>query len=515
MQETLGGIIFYARSIWRYRWYAMAVTWLIVLLGWAVVSKKPVIYTASAKVYVDTSTVLQPLLKSSAVEQDTSTIIGLMARQLVSRAYLEHVIRTVGLDRQATASQGLEIILARLEQDLLVTGNRISEGAKQLDFYTLSYSDANPKLAKQVIEALITTFIEKMVGENVLDSGTAKQSLAQEIKQYKEDLVAAETRLREFKRVHADELPEQTHYFQHLQAAQAAVDEVDLQITEAEFRRNELRQQLAQTATTSGSMPVADSRLLALKKRLDELLAKYTENHPSVIATRRAIAELEKNQEIITREVKKGLTIPNSAHELLKGKLSKAESEIAVLWARKNEFLRRVQTLRKMKETLTKVETELQGLNQDYEAAKKKYDALIGRQNSATLVGNIEQSDENARFKVIDPPRILDTWPDKMRAQLLLTSGVLAAGIAGGLVVAFLLSQLWPVIYGQRALQELTETPVLGMISRTKASRMRSRLDLAAFILIGTTMLGIYGVAVFMMLNNIKSIMMQGLEKVG
>lgn len=515
MQETLESIILYARSIWRYRWYAMAVAWLIILLGWVVVSKMTITYTASANVYVDTSTVLQPLLKGFSIEQDTSAIIGLMARQLVSRPNLEQVARIVGLDRQATTSQGPEIMLTRLEKDILVTGNRASEGSKQRDFYTISYSNANPKLAKQIIEALITTFVEKTVGESLRDSEAAKRFLDQQIKEYKDELSAAETHLREFKRAHADDLPEQTNYFQRLQAAQAAVDEVNLQITEAEFRRNELRRQLAQMATTSGSTPVDDPRLLALQKQLDEMLAKYTENHPNVIATRRAIAELEKQQETTTGEAKKSLIIPNSAHELLKVKLSEAESEIAMLWARKDEYLRRVQTLRKMKEMLTKTETELQSLNQDYEAAKKKYEALLGRRDSATMAGSIERSGENVRFRVIDPPRILDTWPDKARTQLLLTSGVLVAGIAGGLAVAFFLSQIWPVIYGQRALQELTEFPVLGRISRAKTSRVRNRLDLAAFILIGMTMLGVHGIAAFMVLNNIKSIMMQGLGNIG
>lgn len=515
MQETLESIMFYARSIWRYRWYAMAVTWLIILLGWVVVSKKPVIYTASAKVYVDTSTVLQPLLKTFSVEQDTSAIIGLMARQLVSRPNLEQMARIIGLDRQATTPQGLEVMLARLEQDILVAGSRTSEGSKQRDFYTISYSNANPQLAKQVVEALITTFVEKTVGESLRDSEAAKRFLDQQIKEYKADLSAVETRIREFKRVHADELPEQTNYFQRLQAAQAAVDEVDLQITEAEFRRNELRRQLAQTAATSGSIPVDDSRLLALQRQLDELLVKYTENHPHVVATRRAIAELEKQQEATSGEPKRNLIIPNSAHEQLKVRLSEVESEVAMLWARKDEYLRRVQKLRKMKETLTKTETELQGLNQDYEAAKKKYDALLGRRDSATMAGSIEQSGESVRFKVIDPPRILDTWPDKARTQLLLTSGVLAAGIAGGLAVAFFLSQIWPVIYGRRTLQELTEFPVLGVISRARTLYIRRRLDLAAFILIGMTMLGMHGAAVFMILNNIKNIMIQGLGNIG
>lgn len=503
------------RSIWRYRWYAMAVAWLIVLLGWVGVSKKPMAYTASATIYVDTAAILQPLPKDFAGEQAPSTMISLMVRQFISRPYLEQVVRIVGLDRQATTAQGLEMTVARLEQDLLIAGNRTSEGSKQRDFYTISYSNTNPKLAKQVVAALITTFVEKTARESWPDPEAAQRSLDQQIKKYKEDLSVAETRLREFKRVHADDLSEQTNYFQHLQAAQAAIDEADLKITAAEFRRNELRRQVAQTATTPASIPIDDSRLLALQKRLDELLAKYTENHPSVIATRRAIAELEKQRGTTAGKAKKDLTISNSAHEALKVKLSEAESEIAVLWARKDEYLRQLQKLRKMKETLTKTETELQSLNQDYEVAKKQYDALLERQNSATLAVSIEQNSENVRFKIIDPPRILDTWPDKARTQLLLTSGVLVTGIAGGLAVAFFLSQIWPVIYGQRALQKLTEIPVLGMISRAKTSRMRSRLDLAAFLLIGITLLGVHGIAVFMMLDNIKNIMMQGLENVG
>lgn len=516
MQETLEKILFYARSIWRYRWYAMVAAWLIILLGWVVISKKTITYTASAKVFVDTSTILKPMLQGFAINQDKSVIVGLMARQLISRTNLEQVAHIVGLNHQAKTPQEFDTFLTRLGEDIRVEGSQTSAPERQVNFYGISYSNKDPKFAKQVVEALITTFVEKTVGESLRDSEAARQFLDQQLKEYRETLMAAEARVREFQREHSDELPEQSNYVQRLQAAQAALNDVDLQIAEAEIQRNELQRQLAQTAITSDSASTADPRLLELQRRLDELLLKYTENHPLVIATRQAIAEFEKQQEAMPKE-KRNLIIPNSAHEQLKVRLSEAETALVVLRVKKDEYLRRLKKLQQTKEKLTKIEIELQRLNQDYEAAKRNYEALLGRRDSATITGNIEQSGESVRFKVIDPPRILDTWSIKARDQLVLTSAVLAAGLAGGVGVAFLLTQLWPVIYGRRILQEVTEYPVLGVISQTmtRSLRRRGRFDLAAFILSGVMLLGAHGVAVFMILSNIKTIMMQGLEGAG
>ena len=98
MQETLELIIHYIRDIWRYRWYAMAVVWLAVPVGWFAVSLKPITYTASAKIYVDTVTVLQPFLKGIVIDTEDSgaAYLGLMARQLVSRPNLKQVVSIIG-----------------------------------------------------------------------------------------------------------------------------------------------------------------------------------------------------------------------------------------------------------------------------------------------------------------------------------------------------------------------------------------------------------------------------------
>ncbi|MBZ4195092.1 MAG: hypothetical protein LAE24_12440 [Candidatus Contendobacter sp.] len=513
MQEILEQVTFHVRSMWRYRWYAMALMWLAVLIGWIILFNKPITYTANAKVYVDESTVLQSMFKGFSIEQDTTAIIELMARQLVSRPNLEQVARAIRLDRQAKTDQELETLLTRLEKDILVESSRTSEGMKQRNFYVISYSNSNPQLAKQLVRTLIDNFVEKTVGESLRDSDAARRFLDQQLKEYKDNFIVVESRVREFKRQHADELPEQTNYFERLQAAQAALNDVELKITEAEFQRNDLQRQLGKMAITINSTLADDSRLLALRKQLDELLVKYTENHPNVIATKRSIAEFEEQQKAVSPDARKNLVIPNSAEELLKVKLGEVESGIAVLQVRKKEYLHRVNNLRKMNKILPNIERELQILNQDYETTKKKYDALLERQDSATMTGSIGQSGEKIRFKIIDPPRIIDAWPTKALHLLLRTSMVLVMSFFGGLAVAFFLSQFKPVIYGQRMLEELTELPVFGDIPRVEnpKARMRNRLDLVAFIVIGLIMLGTHGIAVFKILDTIKTVMMQEL----
>ncbi|NJN48329.1 MAG: AAA family ATPase, partial [Candidatus Competibacteraceae bacterium] len=509
----------------RYRWYAMLVAWVLLLAGWGFVSIKPVTFTASAKIYVDTQTVLQPLLEGLALEKDTGAYLGLMVRELVSRPNLEQVAHSIGLDQQAKTPQDLEVALSKMGQQIRVDGSRASAMATQQDFFAISYPDNDPKRATQVVDALIANFVDKTVEESLRDSQSANRFLEQQIAEQKQKLSAAEAKIADFKRQHADALPEQgVNYFQRVQAAQAAIDDVDLQIIEAEYRRNSLQSQLTEipatiTGASAGTRTVSTatgSRIAALQARLDDLLLKYTEAHPDVIATRRSIKELKKQGDTTRSEVIEGNAIPNPVYQQLKVALSQIESETSVLRARRAEFSRRVQRLQERRETLTQVEAELQALNQEYEFAKQKLDALVARQGPATLSDDVDEAEKEKRFRVIDPPRVQETWPIIQRNRLTLTTMVLAAGIGGGLGVAFLLSQLWPAVYGRHALYELTGRPVFGAISQVLPHRVRwrKRLDFAAFVVIGTTLLAAHGAALFVDLSKLQT-MLQSLGGAG
>lgn len=525
MQDTFELVIDYLRNIWRYRWYAMVVAWVVILVGWEIViNYKPVTYTASAKVYVDTQTVLKPLLKGLALEKDSGIYIGLMVRQLVSRTNLEQVAHDIGLDQDVKAGQNLENFYTGLERKVRVDGSRVTSGSSQSDYFAISYSDTNPLRAKKVVQALIDSFADKTVGESLRDSKAAKQFLEQQIEQQKVEVDAAESRIAEFKRNHLNVLPEQGNgYFQRLQAAQAAVDDVDLQISEAKYRRNALREQLKDTPETVKGSPDTrtvpnerGSRIATLQARLDELLLKFTEQHPDVIAARRNIDEIMKQGGTTRNEVVSNSFIPNPVYQQLKIAFGQVESEISALQVRKTVFMHRVQQLQDRREPLTQAEAELQKLNQDYGSEKKKLDALLGRLGPADLAGSVEQAGEDVRFRVIDQVRVQEAWTDVAKNRVALTTMVLIAGVGGGVGLAFLLSQISPVVYGRRIPTELTGLPVFAVVSlmMTRQRRWRMRLDITAFVVISVILVSAHVIALYLELAKYREIL-QGIGGAG
>src|SRR5262245_66586775 len=99
MHELAEQLLSHLKAIWRYRWYAVAFAWLIALVGWGIVFSIPNRYQADARVYVDTQTVLKPLLDGLAVQPDLDQMVVMISRTLLSRPGLEKVIEMAGLDK--------------------------------------------------------------------------------------------------------------------------------------------------------------------------------------------------------------------------------------------------------------------------------------------------------------------------------------------------------------------------------------------------------------------------------
>ena len=66
MHELADQLISILKATWRYRWFAMAIAWLIAAAGWIIVERMPDRYEAWARVYVDTQSMLNPLLSGLA-----------------------------------------------------------------------------------------------------------------------------------------------------------------------------------------------------------------------------------------------------------------------------------------------------------------------------------------------------------------------------------------------------------------------------------------------------------------
>ena len=475
MNDIIELVLGYLRGIWRHRWYAMACAWLVCILGWTVVCILPDQYEVSARVIVDTQTILQPLLKGLTVEVDPDTQVALVTKTLLSRPNLEQIARLAGLDSQVRGTEAM----ARLLDDLQKRVNLLSSGKQQENLYTITYVGLNPQDAEKVVRSALTVFENNLVGGSKLDAESAQRFVDEQVSEYENRLSVAESRLKEFKLKHVGRMPSEGQtYNARLQQTAADLSAVRLELTQVENRRDSLKQQineaLQQQIKGDGevvALPI-DQRIQTLEQNLDELLIKFTDKHPDVSILRLTIADLKKQREQERLKYAASLAESgansrsqnvNTVYQQLKVKLAEEEANIASLRVRFDEYTKRYKELQAQVSTLPQIEAELAALNRDYEVNRQQYDQLLTRRESARLSQEAEKARQEVRFRVVDPPRVPNHPSGPKRP--LLTILVLGAGLGAGVGLAFLLSQLWPTFDSRRSLMEGTNLPVLGSVS--------------------------------------------------
>ncbi|MFO7543238.1 MAG: chain length-determining protein, partial [Thiobacillus sp.] len=163
MDQLLQQILGYAKAAWHRRWWGVVVAWLVCIVGWTWVMVLPDRFEASARVYVDTQTLLKPLLSGLAAEPNVEQQIKLMTRQLMSRPTLEKVARMTDLDVKAKTPEQTEAMLNGLAGKISIAD------AGRENLYTIRYQDANGDLDKKVVQSLMTIFVESSLGKNRQD----------------------------------------------------------------------------------------------------------------------------------------------------------------------------------------------------------------------------------------------------------------------------------------------------------------------------------------------------------
>ena len=484
MHELADLLLTHLKAIWRYRWYAVGSAWLIASGGWTAIYLIPDRYQAWARVYVDTQSMLRPLLSGLAVQPNVDQMVSMMSRTLVNRVNVEKVIRMTDLDVGLETPDDREKLIAHLSRELYIRS--AGRGNLNTNLYTIAYSDQNPDLAKRIVQSLLTIFMEGPTGDKRKDSDSARDFIDEQLKGYSEKLVAAENAVTEFKRRHQGLMPgEGRGYYARLSDARTALRQATLALREAENSRDAIKRQLAGDKSAGiGAYSELDARIRALEQKLDGLRLIYTELHPDIIAIVRIIAQL-KEQKAAEDKMEKPPSAARQGpvYQQLTVALASAEANVAAMRARVTEYDFRYNELQAVADALPQIEAEHAQLTRDYEVIKSRYDKLLERRESAQISGDVEESNAVMGFRVIDPPRVPQTPSAPNRPRLM--SLVLLAAVGGGLGIAFLLSQLRPTFGDERRLREVSGMQVLGTIAMewTDEQNRRRTRGLFAFVL--------------------------------
>lgn len=519
MDELISQLFTVARGMWRHRWLGLLVAWLVTAIGTVVVLSVPDKYEATARIFVDTQSILKPLMSGLAVQPNVDQQVVMLSRTLISRPNVEKLIRMADLDLKSQSKSAQDALIDQLMKTLEI------KNVGRDNIYVLSYRDSSPDKAKRVVQSLVSIFVESSLGDSRKDSNSAKKFIDEQIKTYLTKLDEAEARMKEFKVRNIElQTADGKDMAGQIGVVSSQLSQARLELREAENARDAAKRQLdaeksqnadittrslMQESAMSISTPEIDARIDAQKRNLDALLQRFTEQHPDVAGARRLIKELEDIKRKEVQELRKtALANPAAStnslvYQELNRLLATSEVQVASLRARVGEYEARFSRARELMKTAPQIEAEFAQLNRDYDINKKNYNDLVARRESAVMTGDLDSAAGVADFRLIDPPRASPT-PVAPNRLLLLPLALLAA-LGAGLAVTFIASQLRAVFYDARSLSAAAGLPLLGVVTLVMddAAIRQERSDFRKFLGASGGLVSIFiaGMIVFSMVS--------------
>ncbi len=463
---------------WRYRWLAVALAWLICLGGCTAVSTIPDSYEASARLYVDADSVLTPLLRGLALDNSLGNQIDVLQRTLLSRPNLEKLISKTDLVLQVGGPADLERLVGELSRNIYIV-------SQTRNLFTISYRNAKPQLAYDVVNSILNIFIESKTGNNRTDVDNARQFLTQQIAGYETKLRDAEGKRAAFRAKYIDLLPGDGGV-SRLDTARSNVRALQGRLDDVTDRRNRLQQELAATpqtlvvetdpGTAASGGGGGNGALEAAQRHLQELLTTETDMHPDVVRQRRLIERLKAGDSgggggsIVPGRPARSRVQANAVYDQLKVLEVQADSDVTSLQRQVTDATSERDRLEQIARDAPGVQAQFLNLDRDYGVIQKAYDELLARRESMRLSVAADTDASKVTLKVVDPPQVPQV-PSGPKRPLLL-SAVLLAGLGGGVAVAVLLCQLDRSF---RTVQDLRDfgLPVAGSISMLPETRRR------------------------------------------
>jgi len=469
----------YLNGIWKRRWVVLVCTWAVAVPGWLVVASMPSVYQSSSRIYVDTSTVLQPLLRGIAVQSDLGAQVRLMKQTLLSRPNLLEIARKTDYDLTVTSDAQMETLLGSI-------ASRTSVQSSREDIFSISFEDPSPQRARDVVQAFLTIFVEGNLGQSREDLDSAEEFIDRQIAEYEARLEEAENRLARFKRENIDVVLGEGSYLERATAATNRMERLEQDLSVLLAQRTHLSQELAAVPETipsslanSGPPDDTEIRIVNLEFQLRELLARYTDKHPDVVTTKRQLDALyAKQQAALAARAEEALLAdgsgdsmdangaPNPVYSAIKLRLVEVETQIEDLRRRVADARKEAEALASKAESVPQIEAEFKRLNRDYGIVKARHDELLGRRESARMSRSREAVGQEVQYRLIDPP-IVPSHPSGPNRPLFLTA-VLMFSVASGIGIAFLLVLLDTSFATVSDLTAFTGLPVFGSVSDTR-----------------------------------------------
>jgi polysaccharide chain length determinant protein (PEP-CTERM system associated) len=488
-------------GIWQRRWLAMAVAWVLCLLGWLVVSFIPNSYESRARMLIDVTDVLPadgapPIDVRQRLDELRQTINS--ARNMEQVALQAGIIDRAASDRQrADAALGLQdaVDVTATQDNIFEIVATVGGGGR---------SDANnAQLATRVIESTISVFQDEQIRGGTASAQQRIRFLDAQITETEGKMRQAQNARSQFETQNFGLLPGAGSASSRLDAARAEIGQIETQMVSAQSSLGAINAQISSTPPTISVPGISPTGVSMARQQLANAQAELatmrarglTSVHPDVMALEAQIGALRTQ---VSREPStggsSGTTQQNPAYGSLLAIRAERQGQVAALQARRSQLNGEIASMTSIRTREPAVAAEYDRLNREYNVHKDLYDRLVAQRERIRLRGAAASTADSIRVEILDEPTRPRTPSEPNRPLLLL--GVLLAGLAGGVGTALALSQLQTTYPTAARLAKASGLPVIGSITEILTDELRSARSakLRRFALAGGGLAALCGV---------------------
>jgi protein tyrosine kinase modulator len=495
---------------------AIPIAVLAILLSLAL----PDMYTSSALVEIDEPSSAASLAETSGGESYADQYVQNLKGIVLTDSNLRKMAKEHNL---YPGYEDESAMLMRLKRDISVNivttpilDPRTGREREVVDAFTLSYDNRSPEKAQKGATWLVDAFLAEHRRQRQGRASNSAEFYAKEAERIRTHVAGLESKLAEFKRANAGQLPELT------EVNMSMMDRAEAQLATNEQQASSLRQErvflAAQLEQARSAGPDAGSvrqleeqyarmrssydeghpDMIALRRQIDsmkfgtsastgsslrsqlnskrstlaEARQRYGEEHPDIKRLQRDIATLEtriKNGERGDVEMSDGTPMGMQ----LRTQINAVDSQLASLMAQNAALRAKLSTIERNVTAAPTVEREYSNVTRDLASAREKYQQLLDRQMDAEISESAIVGGRSDEFRLTQAP-MLPGVPSKPARLAILLIG-LVASLVLGLTVTVAAEAMDPKVRGARDVRELLSVSPLVAIPEIRNSRSRRR----------------------------------------
>ncbi|MBL4753646.1 MAG: polysaccharide biosynthesis tyrosine autokinase [Flavobacteriales bacterium] len=481
----------YWRTILRHKWGIFSITIVCLIIGTLLALSATPIYRASSTILADPN---QPSANNQNQYVNTALVFLFYETQqeiIRSRSVAESVVDKLDLinkfkaeQKEAPEASGLMPALKtwvasiaggsdteKANQDKEISDDQlrinIAEGlqakldvnvGKKSQIINISYQSPNAQEATDIVNAVASAYIEFGLTSRLGEIKKTVGWLSEQLSQLKTRLQASETKLQDYRQREGmvDTAQQQRSANTQLQVLNSELIRAQTHKSELGTRYRQIKNLKNQANSENTQSAVLNSKTIQdmvreesrLSRKVEELLDRYGEKHPKMIAARSDLRSAENN---LQREV-------NKINDGIEKEYSSAVTQVSNIHALINKHKQELGSLQGANFILSSLE-------RDVENNRRIYESFLSRLMEADVSGQYDASN----VRIIDTATV-PSAPFKPNKKLMIAISIVL-GMFLGVLLAFLREALDNTFKTSDTIEERLGLPFLGLTQMVKSGK--------------------------------------------